>query len=822
MKPDKIGRYSVIREIDRGGMATVYLAIDPRFNREVAIKVLPRQFTHDPAFQERFLREARTIAKLEHSSIVPVYDFGETDGQPYLVMRYMSGGTLANRLGEGPMGLEESVVILQRVAAALDEAHSSGIIHRDLKPANILFDKSGEAYLSDFGIAKVSEASAALTGSSIIGTPAYMSPEQAQGGEQLTPASDVYTLTVIFFEMLTGQQPYKADTPMGVAMKHIMDPIPSILALKSELGPDVEKLMQKGLAKKPKDRYQSAGEFSKAITSLFETGKFEKPQVDDSPTISPDSMAAPTRRSIPRLKTPLPVSQPSEGITPSEKKPPSAISQTIKRKRGPWITCGIILAVIICSVTVFASGGFATIMALVGLGSATETPVVEDTASDPIPFGAVVQIWAMFDDGSSMQVGWTGSGSIISPDGMILTNAHVVLPDRYFPVDALIVAMTVDEDKPPEPAYYAKVLQADESLDIAVIRIFKDMDNNPVDYTKVNLPYVPLGDSDALKLGDPVTIIGYPGIGGQTITLTRGDISGFTAETGRGERAFIKTSATIAGGNSGGLAADQNGYLIGIPTQLGYGGDDQFVDCRVLVDTNRDGRVDENDSCVPTGGFINALRPVKLAIPLIEAARRGEVWIGNSSKTSDDALPTGGSVLFQDDFSSASSGWDTGTSENGSVSYSNGVYKISVTSIDYVIWGNAYQNFSDTVITVDARVLSATGEGDFGFMCRYQDNGNFYALELSEDGYYAIWKYQGGEFYALVEWTPSASVPVGSNWMNIKAACVGNTLSLAVNDVFLVEVQDNSFSSGDIALMAGTWTKAGLVLEFDNLVVQSP
>jgi S1-C subfamily serine protease len=148
-----------------------------------------------------------------------------------------------------------------------------------------------------------------------------------------------------------------------------------------------------------------------------------------------------------------------------------------------------------------------------------------------------------------------------------------------------------------------------------------------VNYAALNLPVVPLGDSDALAIGDDLIILGYPGIGGATITLTSGKVAGFTAQGGLGDRAFIKTSATIAGGNSGGLAANTAGELVGIPTQLGYGGDDQFVDCRVLVDTNGDGRVDERDDCVPTGGFINALRPVNLALPLIERAKAGQINI---------------------------------------------------------------------------------------------------------------------------------------------------------------------------------------------------
>jgi S1-C subfamily serine protease len=469
-------------------------------------------------------------------------------------------------------------------------------------------------------------------------------------------------------------------------------------------------------------------------------------------------------------------------------------------------------------------GGFTTILALVGLSE--DEPVVEDTQEAPvlskIPYESVVQIWAMYYEDDELVVGWTGSGSIISPDGYILTNAHVVLPDKFFPVDALGIAMTVREDQPPQPTYYAEVLQADAALDIAVIRLTTDLDGNLLDFASLDLPFVPIGDSDGLRLGDPITIIGYPGIGGQTITLTSGEVSGFTSEEGRGDRAFIKTSATIAGGNSGGLAATPNGVIIGVPTQLGYGGEDQYVDCRVLADTNRDGYVDEYDNCVPTGGFINALRPINLAMPLIEAAQRGEVLVVSAVEAVEADFSGGGQILFQDDFSNSNSGWDVGSLDNGSVDYVNGEYQVEVFTDNYVIWGNAYQYYDDVVVSVDVRVIEETGVGEFGVICRYQDFDNFYFLEATEDGYFGIWKYQDDEFTALVDWTASDVIPTDGSAFTLTAACVGDTLSLAVNGVPLAEVNDANIPQGDVGLIAGTWDYGGLAVAFDNIVVRSP
>lgn len=268
MEQKKIGRYEIIDELGRGGMATVYRANDPRFEREVALKVLPRELLHDPQFRVRFEREAKTIAMLEHPFIVPVYDFGEEDGQPYFVMRYMTGGSLADRIrSTGTLNVAQSARIMDGLCAALDEAHQKGIIHRDLKPANILFDRAGEPCVSDFGIAKITQSQTNVTAGAMLGTPAYMSPEQAQG-EKVDARSDIYALGIILFEMLTGRQPYESDTPMGVAVKHITEPVPHILDLNPELPPGVEAIIEKAMAKDRDARFQTAGEFSAALTAV--------------------------------------------------------------------------------------------------------------------------------------------------------------------------------------------------------------------------------------------------------------------------------------------------------------------------------------------------------------------------------------------------------------------------------------------------------------------------------------------------------------------------------------------------------------------------
>lgn len=255
-------------------MAIVYLAHDPSMEREVAIKVLPRQFTFDPNFRQRFRREARLVARLQHPAIVPVYDFGEEDDQLYLVMAFMRGGSLHDRLQRGPLPLAECARILNDLAPGLDVAHQRGMIHRDLKPANILFDEWGKPYLADFGITKlIASSDTALTATGgLVGTPAYMSPEQALATKELDGRSDLYALGVILFEMITGRVPFAADTPIGLALKHISEPIPQVAQENPALPPTVQGVINTAMAKEREARYPTAVTLAAAVSGLAAAG----------------------------------------------------------------------------------------------------------------------------------------------------------------------------------------------------------------------------------------------------------------------------------------------------------------------------------------------------------------------------------------------------------------------------------------------------------------------------------------------------------------------------------------------------------------------
>lgn len=303
---NQIGRYRIQEKIGSGGMGTVYRAWDSEIEREVALKWLPAYFSEDMAFVERFRREARTIARLEHPHIVPIYDVGEDDGRPYIIMRLLTGGTLRERIGREDFDLYALLKALEEIGSALEAAHARNIVHRDIKPGNILFDEHGSAFLSDFGIAKVLDAATQLTGSGLIGTPAYMSPEQFVG-HQVDGRSDEYALAIVVYEALTGRLPFEGNTAQ-MMYKHLNAEVPEIDLQRYPVPAGLNPILARALSKDPNGRYPSVTEFVRAMRKVVE---------EDS---SAAAIAALPLAAIPRHSTAqpsAPLTAPTEVDTPS-------------------------------------------------------------------------------------------------------------------------------------------------------------------------------------------------------------------------------------------------------------------------------------------------------------------------------------------------------------------------------------------------------------------------------------------------------------------------------------------------------------------------
>jgi tetratricopeptide (TPR) repeat protein/predicted Ser/Thr protein kinase len=262
---ENVGPYRIIEQLGQGGMATVFKAYHPALDRYVAIKVLHPAFKEDPNFLARFQREARIVAKLEHPHIVPVYDFSEHKGMAYLVMRYVEGKTLKAYLTGEPLPPERILEILKPVAEALAYAHEQGVLHRDIKPSNVMLTPEGGIFLTDFGLARMAQSGeSTLSQDMMIGTPQYMSPEQAKG-EEVDERTDIYSLGVVLFEMLTGRVPFSADTPYAVIHDHIYTPLPLPTTIKPDISPALERVVLKALAKEKDDRYQKVNDLAMGL-----------------------------------------------------------------------------------------------------------------------------------------------------------------------------------------------------------------------------------------------------------------------------------------------------------------------------------------------------------------------------------------------------------------------------------------------------------------------------------------------------------------------------------------------------------------------------
>src|ERR671916_433403 len=254
------GRYRLEEKIGSGGMSSVYRAFDPMLERWVAIKLMHRDISQDPDQLERFRREARAVAQLNHPHVVTVIDAGEDDGAPYIVFEYVEGETLKDRIRRlGRLPVSEAVAYAIEIGRALEAAHASKLVHRDVKPQNVLIDRDGRAKVTDFGIARSMEAQGLTATGRVLGTTDYVSPEQALGHE-VTEQSDIYSLGVVLYEMLTGETPFRADTQVAVAMKHVKEPLPDVQRRRPEISAALAAVVERSTAKETQNRYADIGE----------------------------------------------------------------------------------------------------------------------------------------------------------------------------------------------------------------------------------------------------------------------------------------------------------------------------------------------------------------------------------------------------------------------------------------------------------------------------------------------------------------------------------------------------------------------------------
>ncbi|MBE7552909.1 MAG: protein kinase [Anaerolineales bacterium] len=780
-----IGQYQIVEQIGQGGMATVYRAYQPSIHRNVAIKILPSQYAQDPSFVKRFEQEAKAIAALEHPHILPVYDFGAQEGLTYMVMRYIKGGTLSNLMGQN-LPYDRVVSLVGDVARALDYAHKQGVVHRDIKPSNILIDDNGEPLLTDFGIAKMMAGSGAtqLTGAgSVLGTPAYMSPEQAQG-VKIDGRTDVYSLGVILYELLTGQQPYRAETPVAIVLKHVSEPLTPPRAINPNIPDPLEQVVVKAMAKEPEQRYQTAGEMQRALQHALneiESG---------GRTVS--------------LPTPSTQTQGVTGPAPVVAKKSGGI--------GPWLIGGVAVVALLC----LLGGGllFYGLMASDGDGTGTPVassptavrigiektptptatliateealiptpPTAEISPSTPVPIVDIPGLDGEIlfeDDFSSNKNDWSTGPQ---EDEYGVTNTEFVegryrmtheakqgvfvwnnLADKEFDNFIFSVEATVVEKKVASNFAYGLTLR--ENADDAHLYAFEvNSDGNYM--------------VSVLYNNEWETLVEWA----ESPAINRDGTNQLTVKAAGSLFTFYVNGVEVTTLEDDTL----NSGAIGVALDLYEEGDKATVDFDNLV--------------------IRSLNPDELA-----------------------ALDATTAVLFEDTFDSDAKGWSTGEFEDeysqNEVTIEEGRYTLSVTSkpdkLPYLEKQLPSRDFSDFILSVDATPLDSETHYSYGVAFRLDEDGNVYVFEIGNDNLYSVLLYDG-EWKKLKDWSSTPAIKPGeTNRLIISAE--GSTLTFFVNDVQLTILENDRLSEGKIALVVDMAEgEESATVDFDNLIIRKP
>ena len=533
------------------------------------------------------------------------------------------------------------------------------------------------------------------------------------------------------------------------------------------------------------------------------------------PPQSPPPQSPPPQSPPPAYDPTTPLPMPVEAQVPASVG--ASPEPTKKSRAGLYVAIAVVLVVVGAGAAILAAGGGEeSASSTTDAGPTTVAPTetsttstatndsTQDSTATPPPGAdatvaelarSTVQVMLL----AGGQPTCTGSGTFIGADGTILTNAHVVDPAGGCSYDTIGIAITDDAGLPPVLLYEAQIYAYDAVLDLAVLRVVSDLDGNGVTTT---FPAVAVGDSDLVQIGDQLRILGYPGIGGDTVTFTNGVVSGFTSQNNVGDRSWIKTDATIAGGNSGGAAFGAEGKLIGVPTQAAASDSGPIVDCRVITDTNGDGLFNDEDQCVPIGGFLNGIRPVNLAAPLIEEAKTAAAIDLDQTPTAD---PPGSSDLSSVFISNP--GWSLEASDD--VGFEpEFVVTTAAGSTSLCIWFD-WEGIPDGVVWDGVWLIDGEPEDSYSFFGESWDLGSEgvdnWVCALDENGLvpgvyeFAFFLDEEVQFFESIRVTPSPVPTYEVTFLNSSGAdvCYLFVAPLGASDTGLDELAfDEILASG--------------------------
>ena len=762
------GSYKLVELIGKGGMASVYRGYQEAIDRSVAVKTLAVDAIQDSSFLTRFFQEARTLAKLTHPSILPLYDFGNAGGVLYIVMPLMSGGTLAERLARGPLPLNELTRVLLPIAQALDTAHNQGIIHRDIKPSNILFDQRDAPFLADFGIAKTGEPGSSLTGTGVIGTPDYMSPEQARG-EVLDRRSDIYSLGVVAFQALTGQHLFTATTPMGVIFKHISEQPRSPRETRPELPLEVDNVIRRALAKDPTQRYQTATEFANALLAAIEPA---------------------TRPVPPPLVLGDPVNLGRPPVTQPIAQPPAI--EPVKQS-GLFNTRNILLALaagglcLVCSICSFVF----VIPRIMPGETPTQIALATPTEEPPTPTRtAQVKPTSTRPPTRTPTAEPIAVGALGGPTGPSLLLDGFADNANRWPVGEAIGELA-DATRDIADGKYTWTVEARNDV---TWRINAEKAEPVSDfYTAV----------DARRVSGDLQnryAIAFRDDGDNYYLFTTGDEGQFAVFLWYTQNwdAIIDwtTTTAVRPGEANRLAV------------LAQGSHFEF-----FINGEKVGEAD--DDRVKTG-------LVGIAAEVVNGGQTGVFEYDNFE------LREVWSSALADTFDTNQNDWNTGESDSdylsGTQKVADGKYRWEARAKQGVFWPGASSvvEVTDFYFTTQAQQVSGPASAAYGVVFRQADDDNFYYFRIADDGTYSFYSQVKNEWKTLIDAKPSAAIRPGeTNQITVEA--VGSHFVFFVNGEEVDEYDDDALERGGIGVgieLSDTGDEG--VFEFDNVEVRTP
>jgi hypothetical protein len=779
-----LGQYRIVEQIGAGGMATVFKAYQPGLDRYVAIKVLPPLHAEQPGFSERFAREAQAIASLNHPNILPVYDSGQEEDYTFIVMRYVEGARTLGQVVKGQLDLGTATEIVGQVAAALDHAHGQGIIHRDVKPSNVLMDGDW-ALLTDFGLAKMTEATVQITGTGVgVGTPSYMSPEQGQAKE-VDNRTDIYSLGIILFEMLTGRIPHSAETPLAIIVKRMTEPLPLPRSINPQIPAAVERVILKALAREPGDRFDSAGEMAEALKQAVSEEVVE--EAEEQPTIAaqpPETLAA----GRPEHEGTIPV---VPVVTPEAERVPTAppVSAVVPAHTAgfpcKWVA-GIGAAVVVVSLCL---AGLFFVLAVRDERAGTRTPTPKATMS-------------------ALARASTETPELAAP-ALANTPTATLEPLVLAPMDTPTAA-------PETPASTSDPIYSDD-FSQQTWRTYSS-DNSTSKY-----------EDDEYHIVVEKTDWEDHEAAGETFSDFALEVTGWQVDGPPGKYGLIFR-----------LEDDDNFYRFGVTNDGLYSvrerlGDEwyEFVEWsyspaiekgqqanrlkvvaigeRMAFFVNDEHLITVRDESFSTGDI--GVFGATFDEPGVHVAFDDlTVW---DSDAPEATIPPGNSVLYFDDFSRE---LEEDEDEIRIWEYQDGERLVKVKKSSYMSWRDTDRALADFYAEVQVRAVNDV-EGEYGIVFREEDDNNFYRFQVSVDGRYKVSKKEAGEWSNLTEWESSSAINKGRSSNVLAVAAQGDEFEFYVNDTYLTSLEDSSFSEGDVGYFGGTFDETGFQVAFDRFVV---